>query len=201
MGKATNRTKKEVVSMSNVSTYVFNGKDVTTYECSTKGDKGFSPYYCKVEITFTDGKKETKSIEHWYHTLVKGYGSIKEGKGKPGRTISRDAKGVYQEVRKDFTLQQVEYFGLWGMYFEQNPEELKRAARLLAKGYMFKDSYARSTINQAAAITYHASIFLAQELVKCHKTNKELIAKAKPAPKKKAPAKKKPAAKKTNVKK
>ncbi len=169
----TNKKGGTKVNTIHVSTYTFNGSDVLTYECSTKGDKAFSPYYAKVELTFKAGRKETKSIEHWYHTIVKGYASIKEGKGKPGRVIKKDKDGVYQEVRKDFTEQQIEYFGLWGMYFEQNPDELRRAAKLLATGYMFKDSYARSAINQAAAITYHASKYITDELKKQYAITKE----------------------------
>ena len=46
------------------------------YECSSRGDKRFSAFYA-----YVDGK----SIEYIYQVEIKGYSSIEEGKGKPGK--------------------------------------------------------------------------------------------------------------------
>lgn len=76
------------------------------YECSSRGDKRFSAFYAKLE----DGR----SIEEHYQCDVKGYASIKEGKGQP-------------PIRKVVDTE-YEYLQLWIRWAKLNPsliEELK----------------------------------------------------------------------------
>ena len=59
------------------------------YECSSKGDKRFSAFYARIE---------GKSIEHIYHTDIKGYSSIEEGKGQP--PLYHSPEDAYLEYKK-----------------------------------------------------------------------------------------------------
>ena len=100
------------------------------FECSSKGDRRFSPFYAVV-----DGK----SIEEWYQVVLKGYSSIQEGKGKPPKKkISKE--DLYYE-----------YLKLWSKYFLDNPELLEEL-KSKAKGKVITDMFAISEINQARAL-------------------------------------------------
>jgi hypothetical protein len=100
------------------------------YEVSSKGDKRGSAFYA----TLPGGE----SIEHVYQTKVKGYASIKEGKGKP----SKNKVNLFAE-----------YLKLWVIYFDSKPgllDELLLAAQ--AFGNCFSDCFANGNVNQARAI-------------------------------------------------
>ena len=100
------------------------------YECSSKGDKRFSPFYAKV-----DGK----SIEEWYQVDIKGYKSIKDGKGKPPKKEINEEDLYYK------------YLKLWSKYFLFNKELLKELKEK-AKGKTITDMFGIGKINQARAL-------------------------------------------------
>lgn len=100
------------------------------YECSSKGDKRFSPFYARVS---------NKSIEEWYQVDIKGYSTIKDGKGKSPKK-KMDKEDIYYE-----------YLKLWSRYFLEN-EELLNIIKKKAKGKPITDMFAISEVNQARAI-------------------------------------------------
>ena len=110
---------------------------INGYECSSYGDKRFSAFYAWVCI---DGRGQC--IEAWYQCTIKGYGSIKEGKGKPPineMTIERQWQ-LYKE--------------LWRQYLLQNPN-LVDVLLSLPKDTVLTDMFAktsRDSINQARAL-------------------------------------------------
>jgi hypothetical protein len=111
--------------------YRWSKSDPNGYEVSSKGDKRFSAFYAKVG----DGN----SIEYHYQVTIKGYNSIKEGKGKPPKN----------DIDKE--LQWELYKSLWVIYFNLHPELLKELL-MLPDGTTFTDMFATSDINQARAI-------------------------------------------------
>lgn len=105
------------------------------YECSSKGDKRFSPFFAILE----DGR----SIEVHYQCDVKGYDvggtDWKVGKGKPPLT--------------DINLFEA-YLDLWKQWAKNNPdliEELRQLAK--QHNYMLTDRFATTEINQANALS------------------------------------------------
>jgi len=112
-------------------------KDVETetkpaYEVSSKGDKRFSALNAKL----ADGR----TIEEHYQVDYKGYNSIKAGKGKPPRNNDTPEQS-YQA-----------YKALWRQYFDENPDQFE-TIKEIASTHELKDSFAKTDINQARAIT------------------------------------------------
>ena len=100
-----------------------------TYEVSTKGDKRFSALNAKL----SDGR----TIEEHYQVDVKGYKSIKEGKGKPPKDKNID---TYAEYKK-----------LWGQWADENPELIAELAEL-SEGKILTDMFATTQVSQARAL-------------------------------------------------
>jgi hypothetical protein len=114
--------------------FTWQRKCLNGYEVSSKGDKRFSAFYA----IMPDGM----SIEHHYQVGVKGYPSIKEGKGKP--PISQKAP---EELYED-------YLSLWEQWAQNNiplMRELYKACR--DKGTTtLTDMFATTPVNQAHAL-------------------------------------------------
>ena len=109
------------------SRYKPKGKD--NYEVSTQGDKRFSA----LVATLSDGR----TIEEAYQVGVKGYSSIKEGKGKPPKDKNID---TYTEYKK-----------LWQQWAKENPELLNEL-RKQSKGKVLTDKFANTDVSQARAL-------------------------------------------------
>lgn len=106
------------------------------YRVDSKGDKRFSAFYAKLP--------NGMSIEEYYQTKIKGYPSIKEGKGK--KAIS----GISLEEQKSA------YLKLWKLWAKNNPV-LMEELRVLAgnANYQLVDVFAHNSsgINQAWALS------------------------------------------------
>lgn len=101
------------------------------YECSSRGDRRFSAFYAKV-----DGK----SIEYIYQVEIKGYNSISEGKGKPGKLY-------------DLSTQKKLYKDLWRKYLQVNPT-YKADLLEIIKTHELNDMFAtKGALNQADILT------------------------------------------------
>ena len=101
------------------------------YEVSSRGDKRFSAFFARLP----DGE----TIEYKYQVRVKGYASIKEGKGKPPRDPETDSWA--------------EYLALWRRWAKENPallDELRQTAALC--DYTLTDRFATTDTNQAHAL-------------------------------------------------
>lgn len=102
------------------------------YECSTKGDKRFSAF----NAILPDGL----TIEFFYQTKIKGYHSIKSGKGKPPLDPSMD---LWKE-----------YLNLWRIWANNNlplMRELYFSAK--SKNCILSDCFASTPVNQAHALS------------------------------------------------
>jgi hypothetical protein len=79
------------------------------------------------------------TIEYKYQCQVKGYSSVKEGKGKPP---------------KDTTLNLwEEYLKLWKQWAEENPTLIEELYQLVKeKEYTLTDMFANTPVNQARAL-------------------------------------------------
>jgi len=120
------------------------------YEVSSAGDKRFSAFYAilkpgakLMQVSDTTGELSTlmrsMSIEEHYQIDIKGYNSIKEGKGKPALTdITREQQWQY-------------YLDGWREWAKQNPELIEEL-RSLVKNEILTDKFATSDINQARAL-------------------------------------------------
>lgn len=108
----------------------------TVLEVSTRGTK-FSKQFSALNAKFKDGR----SIEEVYQVDIKGYKSIKEGKGKPPKN-------------KKLNLQK-EYDKLWSKWIQENPTLVKDLKTLVTKNRAnLKDSFAKpGTVNQAETLT------------------------------------------------
>lgn len=105
------------------------------YECSSKGDKRFSAFNAIMKDGF--------SIEHHYQVFIKGYPSIKEGKGKPPLT----------PMTKEY--QWFLYKNLWVNWAANNKDLIDELAVAAAySGYVISDVFASTEINQARALAY-----------------------------------------------
>lgn len=113
--------------------YTWKRKHKNGYEVSSKGDKRFSAFYAKLN--------NGKSIEYIYQCDIKGYNSIKEGKGQIPLIEHED---IYQE-----------YKNAWKEFFYQNTELLMELHQHLKKHNItvITDMFANSPINQARAIS------------------------------------------------
>lgn len=103
------------------------------YECSSKGDNRFSAFFARLP----DGC----SIEYHYQVGVKGYPSIKEGKGQPPKTrMSADA--LYER-----------YLALWRQWAQLNPELIEELRFHASQcDGVLRDSFATGHVNQARAL-------------------------------------------------
>ena len=116
------------------------------YEVSSKGDKRFSAFYAILP--------NGNSIEHEYQTTVKGYKSIKEGKGKPpinNLIFSRDQ--LWEN-----------YLKLWTIWFLNNRELVIKLIKL-SKGKVLTDMFATTEINQARALATIINEYLIEEII------------------------------------
>jgi len=98
--------------------------------CDSRGDKRFSALYAILN------SYQGHTIEYLYQVAIKGYNSIKEGKGRKGKLMS-------------YAAQRTKYRYLWWLYLEENPT-LKNYLRGKRKeGYIFVDRFAKQgVINQ-----------------------------------------------------
>ena len=106
-----------------------------------------------------------RTIEEHYQVDVKGYSSIKEGKGKPPKDTSINTY--------------IEYKKLWTQWALENPKLMDELAKK-AKGKILTDMFAKTDVSQARA--------LAEILNERQKALKKKTVKKK-AVKKKAPTK------------
>jgi hypothetical protein len=107
------------------------------YECSSKGDTRFSPFYA----TMRDGR----TIEEWYQCEIKGY--------DPGGTDWRKGKGRPSLIEYPGDNQWRAYLLLWKSWAKRNPElmlELLDHAR--EHKNTLSDRFATTPINQARAL-------------------------------------------------
>ena len=101
------------------------------YEVSSQGDRRFSAYFARL--------KDGETIEFKYQCRVKGYSSIKEGKGKPPKDTSVD---LWEE-----------YLKLWKQWCQENPKSIQELKELLTHfNYTLTDKFATSQVNQARAL-------------------------------------------------
>lgn len=104
------------------------------YEISSIGDKKFSAFYAKLP--------SGETIEHAYQVGVKGYKTIKEGKGKPPLN-----KISHEDLWKA-------YLSLWNTWALENEDDLFELALLaINDNYTLRDTFANTTINQARALS------------------------------------------------
>lgn len=87
-------------------------------ECSSRGDKRFSPLYAKVCI---NGKE--KSIEEWFQGAKRTEDGKKSGKGRPFDYIVDPFTGSKLPAKEAKSL----YRGLWITYLSKNPDLVKYA--------------------------------------------------------------------------
>ena len=139
--ETTQQTKENTVkqqesekqkSSESVETY-FTGSD--GFNVSTKGNalgKQFSAFNAKLD----DGR----SIEEHYQVDVKGYSSIKEGKGKPSKNIPNNQ--LWDA-----------YLNLWRNWASKHPELMAQLRKEVAKhnNHLY-DPFARTENNQARAL-------------------------------------------------
>lgn len=130
--------------------YTWSRYSTKSYEVSSAGDKRFSAFYAILnpgaqleQLHDTTGQLSTlthkMSIEEYYQVSVKGYLSIKEGKGKPALgNITREQ-------------QWNAYLNAWREWAKQNPE-LIRELSINARNKVLTDKFATSNINQARAL-------------------------------------------------
>lgn len=104
------------------------------YEVSSKGDKRFSAFYAKISPKM--------SIEEAYQTYVKGYNSIKEGKGKP------PLRNISKEALKE------SYKTLWGIWANTHKEDMDFLREKLKEHKALSDTFTKKgSVNQAEALT------------------------------------------------
>lgn len=109
------------------------------YECSSKGDTGYSPMFATLK------KYDNKTIEEIYQLDIKGYRSKtndwKQAKGKPP---------LNGKTEEELFL---EYVELWEEYFKEKPFLLD-AIRTTTLNTTITDMFGVTPINQARAICY-----------------------------------------------
>ena len=137
--------KLGIISISDSKKFKWARKASNGYEVSTKGDTRFSAFNAilKKGTKLKDGKYELQrdwSIEEYYQVVIKGYGSIREGKGKPPKT----------NLTKEQSY--TEYRDLWKAWANQNPELIKELYDKTI-GKTLTDQFANTEINQARALS------------------------------------------------
>lgn len=105
------------------------------YEVSSAGDRRFSAFYA----TLCDGR----TIEQHYQCDIKGYRTIREGKGRlPLRDITPE--NLWRS-----------YLSLWDGWAVLHPYLLRELAYFAGKhGGLLTDKFANSNINQARALAF-----------------------------------------------
>lgn len=104
------------------------------YECSSIGDRRYSAFYAYLS--------NGNTIEYEYQCRVKGYPSIRAGKGKP------PLKPYSKEEL--WTL----YLSLWQDWAWYNPDLVDELILLCKKhNNVLRDSFAKTPINQAHALS------------------------------------------------
>lgn len=101
------------------------------YECSSQGDKRFSAFFAFLP----DGN----SIEYHYQCNVKGYRSIREGKGKPSLIRCDTWKA---------------YLKLWTIWAINNPDLMNELFEKVGPNGIVSDKFATTTVNQAKALAW-----------------------------------------------
>ncbi|KKM81324.1 hypothetical protein LCGC14_1330960, partial [marine sediment metagenome] len=109
------------------SRYAPEGKE--SYEVSSAGDRRFSALYARL----ADGR----TIEEAYQIGVKGYETVKQGKGKPPKDDSVD---LYTEYKK-----------LWDQWAIENTAAIEDL-RTKAAGKVLTDKFAATDVSQARAL-------------------------------------------------
>jgi len=103
------------------------------YEVSSSGDSRFSAFFATLSNGLT--------IEYSYQVKVKGYSSVKAGKGKPPLDLSIDTWK--------------EYLKLWVQWSKENPDLIHELFINASKcNYILTDRFAKTEINQARALCY-----------------------------------------------
>lgn len=103
------------------------------YQINSKTDKRFSAFYA----IMNDGR----SIEEHYQCTVKGYASIKDGKGKP--PIANLNKDLFTE-----------YLSLWRQWSIGKDELLADLfEKVKQNNWCLGDFFAKTNVNQAAALS------------------------------------------------
>lgn len=136
------------------------------YEVSTKAPEGsLGLKFSALNAKFTTGTTITikdkefniggKSVEEAY-MMLKGYNSREEGKGKaPTRDsvlYNPELINAKTNAKEDYSFL-TGYLPLWQLWAEQN-KTLVLELILDAQGKILKDSYAKTSVNQARAITW-----------------------------------------------
>ena len=105
------------------------------YECSSRGDRRFSALYATLY------KYDGHTIEYVYQVIIKGYSSIRDGKGKHGKLHT-------------WKQQQLMYKQLWERYLAENSHLRVVLEDKLDSGYTLHDMFARgNAMNQATVLT------------------------------------------------
>lgn len=101
------------------------------YECSSKGDKRFSAYFANYD---------NKTIETRYQCDIKGYASVKQGKGQ--QHVSGNPINLWPP-----------YLGLWKTWASKHPELVDELQQCVTKhDNTLSDCFATSGVNQARAL-------------------------------------------------
>lgn len=121
-----------------IFTPIFRYSIHSGYEVSSKGDKRFSALFA----VMPDGR----TLEAHYQCDSKAF--------NPGGTNWRDYKGKPPAVRMTEIELYEKYLNLWKIWAKGHPdwmEELRQHA--IYNGYVLRDSFARTKINQARALS------------------------------------------------
>ena len=101
------------------------------YNCSSSGDRRYSAFAARLEDGLT--------IEEHYQCNVKGYASVREGKGNPPLKSVTDLYSAYK--------------ALWVRYLVMHPKALPiLRMKAVEHGYCLCDPYAKTMVNQARAL-------------------------------------------------
>lgn len=137
------------------------------YEVSSIGDKRFSAFNARFKdntfiIIKLNNKKEkincsNLSIEQVYQYKIK-----KSKKGNPPHKTSilyftdKKSKKYLENISYKYA-----YLPLWKLWAKQNKQLIKELQHIVSKGYILKDSFAKTSVNQARALS---DILLKEEI-------------------------------------
>ena len=129
------------------------------YEVSSIGDKRFSSFNAKFKsdtfLTIKICNKTEKidcsnlSIEQVYQYKIK-----KSNKGKPPHKTSilyitdKKSKKYLENISYKYA-----YLPLWKLWAKQNKQLIRELQLITNKGYILKDSFAKTRVNQARALS------------------------------------------------